>query len=435
MAAGKKHKKAFFTLLLGFFVLILGPGTSGGDRHIQQKGTVAQGLLCPLTPSQEYAGELLAYLLKVVLGRAGNPGSREEWKNGGIHQRLDLNAITRKMTDPEENISDVMVMDSNILALSRVVYYYDHRLSLHKNRDSDSSIYPSPELLGIRLLLLKKLANGEKINLSALVHRERKILNKKNTWTPDDLAAVNLAPNEMELVRDIIHREPHYFQYLKCPFLVNALHEVGAIQSDAFTEEKIRGANYRKYLSRPPAGPDKTGALRIAMLPSITREFYREEETPSDLPPFGFKPTPFFVDMTQRLRRDILARTKQLAHEAILKQEGGREKLQHEPWEDLWKRILREQILFSIEDQRPLVISPGNAARITGDLRPAADFAVIILGKNVYLSLDIQERDCFPQVNRLYVDIMDIKHAQTGDHVDQVSRFIVSRLRDYLMTF
>ncbi|MBW1772616.1 MAG: hypothetical protein JRJ82_06970 [Deltaproteobacteria bacterium] len=67
-------------------------------------------------------------------------------------------------------------------------------------------------------------------------------------------------------------------------------------------------------------------------------------------------------------------------------------------------------------------------------MRPSADFAIIILGKNVYLSMDIQERDRFPHANRLYLDIMDIKHAQIQEEVDQVSRFIVSRLRDYLMT-
>ena len=81
-----------------------------------------------------------------------------------------------------------------------------------------------------------------------------------------------------------------------------------------------------------------------------------------------------------------------------------------------------------------MVIYPGNVQRVLRDMRPSADFAIMILGKNVYLSMDIQERDRFPQVNRLYLDIMDIKHAQIQEEVDQVSRFIVSQLRDYLGT-
>ena len=68
---------------------------------------------------------------------------------------------------------------------------------------------------------------------------------------------------------------------------------------------------------------------------------------------------------------------------------------------------------------------------MTHDVCPSADFGIIILGKNVYLSMDIQERDSFPHVNRLYIDIMDIKHAQVQEEVDQVSRFIVSKLRAY----
>ncbi|MBW1943715.1 MAG: hypothetical protein JRJ51_12890, partial [Deltaproteobacteria bacterium] len=223
MAKKNMRRTLFFLTLLVCSLVILNSCAAKGANGRLPSGNQEQGTQVPLTACQEYAGELLSYLLKVVLGRAGDPGTREEWKRSGTHERLDLATIIRKMTDPEENISDVMVIDSNILALSRVVYYYDPRLSLNKNRDSLSSIYPAPELLGIRLLLLKKMDQGEKINLSAFVEREGKILHQKETLTSEDLNAMNLAPDEMQLILDIIHREPHYFQYLKCPFLVNAL--------------------------------------------------------------------------------------------------------------------------------------------------------------------------------------------------------------------
>jgi len=44
--------------------------------------------------------------------------------------------------------------------------------------------------------------------------------------------------------------------------------------------------------------------------------------------------------------------------------------------------------------------------------------------------MDIRERDRYPSANRLYLDIMDIKHNQIQDQADQISRFIVSTLRE-----
>jgi len=434
MAKKSMRRTLFFLTLLVCSLVILNSCAAKPANGRLPSGNQEQGTQVPLTACQEYAGELLSYLLKVVLGRAGDPGTREEWKRNSLHERLDLATITRTMTDPEENISDVMVIDSNILALSRVVYYYDQRLSLNKNRDSLSSIYPAPELLGIRLLLLKKMGQGEKINLSALVEREGKILHQKEALTSEDLNAMNLTPDEMQLILDIIHREPHYFQYLKCPFLVNALHEVGVVRSDDFTRKKIGEANYQNYPCRPFGGSDQQDAIKIALLPSITKEFYRRQDHKSEFPPYGFRPTPFFVDMAQRLKKDILSRTKTLIHGELRKLPGRSKPVEGEAWENLWQRILRERISFTIQDQRPLVIYPGNVRRVLRDMRPSADFAIMILGKNVYLSMDIQEGDRFPHANRLYLDIMDIKHAQIQEEVDQVSRFIVSRLRDYLMT-
>lgn len=429
-----RYRVLIFPTLLVCSLVILNPCAEKTAHGRSPSGSQKQGTPVPLTPSQEYAGELLSYLLKVVLGRAGNPGSREEWKRSGTDERLDLDTITRKMTDPEENISDVMVIDSNILALSRVVYYYDHRLSLNKEWNSLSSIYPAPELLGIRLLLLKKMGEGEKINLSAFVKREKKILYQKEALTSHDLDAMNLKPAEMQLILDIIHRERHYFQYLQSPFLVNALHEVGVVRSDNFTRKKISEANYRKYPCRPFGGSDREDAIKIALLPSITKEFYRYQDHSSEFSPYGFRAKPFFMDMAQRLKNDILSRTKSLVYGVLQKRSRMSKPAPGENWEELWQRILRERISFFIQDQRPLVIYPGNAQRVLRDMRPSADFAIIILGKNVYLSMDIQQKDRFPQTNRIYLDIMDIKHDQIQEEVDQISRFIVSRLGDYLKT-
>jgi len=383
-----------------------------------------------LTPSQEYAGELLSYLLKVVLGKAGNPATRKEWEQCGAHQGLDLAAIYRKMTDHKENISDVMVIDSNILDLSRVTYYYDHRLSLLKDPDSSSSIYPAPELLGIRLLLLGKIQKGEKINLSAFIQRQEKILHQSESLTSEDLHAMNLTADEMKMVLDILQQEPHFFLYLQCPFLVTALHDVGVVRSDDFTRSKIAEASYGNYPCRPFSGSNQPGAVNIAILPSITKEFYRRQDLGSAYPPYGFQPTPFFAEMAQRLKNGLLAQTKTLLHDEWQKRRSHSTPLEGEAWERFWQTVIQERISFSIQDQRPMVISPHNAERVTREVCPSADFAIILLGKNVYLSMDIRERDRYPSANRLYLDIMDIKHNQIQDQADQISRFIVSTLRE-----
>jgi hypothetical protein len=135
--------------------------------------------------------------------------------------------------------------------------------------------------------------------------------------------------------------------------------------------------------------------------------------------------------MAQRLKEDILSRTKTLLQGELQKGPGRPQPVGGEDRENLCQKIIRERISFFIQDQRPLVISPGNAQQVTKGMRPTADFAVIILGKNVYLSMDFREKDRFPRVNRLFLDIMDIKHSQMEEEVDQISRFIVSQLRDY----
>ena len=67
------------------------------------------------------------------------------------------------------------------------------------------------------------------------------------------------------------------------------------------------------------------------------------------------------------------------------------------------------------------------------DVCPGADFTVILLGKNIYKSIYFDKtRDVYPFVDRLYIDIMDIKHSETEDETEKISEFICSRLKDRL---
>jgi hypothetical protein len=94
--------------------------------------------------------------------------------------------------------------------------------------------------------------------------------------------------------------------------------------------------------------------------------------------------------------------------------------------------FLAEHVEFVSLDKRPLVIYPGNAEKVESDICPESDFNVIILGMDVYLSLHIDTVDTFPHVNRLFLDIMDIKHDRVAYEIGQISMFIFNGLKSQL---
>jgi len=401
---------------------------SSKTRHAQNKSPELQ--LNKLTPAQQYAGEILAYLLQIVLGQAGRSGSREDWKIRGIDEELDFRNIVEVMTDPERDQLDLMVLDPNILDLTRTLYYYDEKLSLYKGDFGVASIYPAPEFIAIRLLLLQKIHRTEKINLKALIDREALLLDPELKPSPGDLNAMNLKPAELKLIRDIIESEPRIYQYLKSPFLVKAFYDTGAIEGGKFVKQGIREAGYKRYQCSRFGGSDKLDALKILFLPSIMREFYYGDSN-RGLSQHGFKPTEFFHEMTKKLVKEILAATKTRLRKEIIRLKEGKPEISVSQWDRLWNRIAEENISFYIEDERPLVIYPENAGKTIRDVCPEADFTVILLGKNIYKSIFFDKiRDVYPAVDRLYVDIMDIKHSETEDETEKISEFICSRLRD-----
>ena len=76
------------------------------------------------------------------------------------------------------------------------------------------------------------------------------------------------------------------------------------------------------------------------------------------------------------------------------------------------------------------MIFPGNAEEVTEDVCPEAGFYIILLDKNVYLSIYFnEETDVYPSVHRLYLDVMDIKYSQIQEETDLISQFIWSKLK------
>jgi len=100
-----------------------------------------------------------------------------------------------------------------------------------------------------------------------------------------------------------------------------------------------------------------------------------------------------------------------------------------EDLEALWSHIASEWISFYVMDEKPLVIYPENAREVIRDVCVNCDFNIILLDKNVYLSMHFaEETDLYSNVDRTYLDLMDIEYANIEEETDQISRFIFSKL-------
>ena len=405
---------------------------SSAQRKWADKNRRETGTSYRLSPEEQYAGEILSYLLQVAVGQEGNPMLREEWRTTGINARLKLEDFYGMVHDPEIEVQDFTVLDPNILDLSRVLYYYEKRLSSTKGRFGLMGLYPSPELIAIRLLLLRKIRRGEKIRLGALLKREPLLRNKKISPSNEDLRATNLRTDEMDLVREIIGKAPYLYDYLSCPFLVKAFYTIGAVERDEFVDGKIVEAHYRRFGCHYFSGSKRVNAVKIVFLPSMTDAFeYGEADAP--FPGSGFKATAYFYEMINKLRDEILDRAKFHLKQKINEDKSAQPKVTGQEWEILWEGVSKEKIAFHVQDRRPLVIYPANARRVIQDVCPEADFIVILLGKNVYLSLLINpQEDVYPSVNWIYVDITDIRYSQIQEECEQIAEFIYSRIKGQL---
>ena len=416
----------FLIFLCLFFIHPLQAAASSTIQAPPKKSPLSPPV--QLTPAQQYSGELLAYLMEVVLGRAGQPESRPPWRVRAIDEPLDFDRLVKNMTDSEKSQLDFMVLDPNILDLSQVLYYYDERLSLYKGDYGVTSVYPAPEVLAIRLFLLKKIKAGEKIRLDAFIRREDDLLNKDYRATAEDLAATGLSALEMQFLRDVFLSEPTFYRYLTYPFLMKELKKTDILDAGSVVEGIIRSANYDGLRCNFNDSGENREGVKIAFLPSMTKEFVYGNRIPS-LSKYGFKPTKLLEKIFVGLKEEILGRTRLTLKKIVSK--PTHRKLDETEWLRLWRQISHKYIHFYVENQRPLVIYPENASEVINEICPEADFTVILMGKNIYRAVFFDpSKDSYPSVNRLYLDIMDIQYNQAGEEIDLISRFICSRLKN-----
>ena len=235
----------------------------------------------------------------------------------------------------------------------------------------------------------------------------------------------------MKFLRDIFLSKPTFYRYLTCSFLLKELKGTDVLTSGSRTEKIIQSTDYTQFRCEPIGCQGNKDTVRIAFLPSMTKEFIFGKNHPS-LSEYGFKPTEFLEDIFIKLKKEILKTTRESLKRELLKPTYP--KLTERQWRELWHQISQKDITFCVQNKRPLVIYPENATKVIREVCPKADFTVILLGKNTYRAIYFDPaRDLYPSVNRLYMDIMDIKYNQVGEEIAIISQFICSRLKNHMV--
>lgn len=413
----------FFIFLINLLSFSWLAHSYGSSASTADRDRSEASMICAfqkLTPAQEYAGELLAYLLKVVLGRAGQKENRAQWENRGIDEELDFDHVLHVMTDLDQNQLDLMVLDPNILPLTDVLYHYDERLSIYKGEYGVTGVYPSPEVVAIRLFLLKKIHAGEKMDLDTFMAREKKFLNPDYEAKPEDLAETLLKPHEMKFIREIFFREPGMYRYLTCPFLLKEIVDTGVVPPAGRVKKIIEKAHHSASETGFKKSRGDTQTVNICVLSSMTREFVSGWPHGS-LSKYGFRATEFLREIHHKLESQILAATRENIENKFRKSIST--EMTDLEWEQFWKAFSIRKIKFFIEDERPFVICPENASRVSREVCPDANFTIILMGKNTYRAIDMD-----PAKDILYIDIMDIQYDMAKEEIDTIGQFIAGRL-------
>ncbi|MEE4112621.1 MAG: hypothetical protein V2I40_07385, partial [Desulfobacteraceae bacterium] len=362
------------------------------------------GQTTQLTDSEQIAGETLAYLMEVVLGQAGNPAERATWATRGLNLPLDFDLVSRRMFGPVPLRAELMVLDTNILGLSEVLYHYDRRLNLFKGKKENDSLYPCAELMATRLFLVHKLNRGEKVGLSAMIRYKGLFTPGSRNANDTELAAMNLSDKEFSFLKAVFQSEPAFLKYMEHPFLVSTLRRIGAAEQDAFTLMADQSANYRRWAC-PARKPMQRSPVTIAILPSMNPMF---DASPG--PAGAVTPSHDYQAILNHLKKAIL---EELARKRL--DTGQTESTTQHP------------VFFTPE--RPMAIHPGNAGRVIEDVCPKADFTLILLGKNVYRAIHIDpENDIYPHEKRIYLDVDDVRYQQIDDDIEAVVNAVMPAL-------
>jgi hypothetical protein len=420
----KKRYRQVFLMILFLFVL---PQCAPGTRLNIPRTPVA-GTTTPyptrLPPAQQYAGEVLSYMIQVVTGTAGKPAMQHPWRERGVNSGLGLMEISEILSDPAKDNGKLMVYDMNVRGLSKVLYHYDPRLNQFKGAYAVDGIYPSAELIALRLLLLDLIHDGHKVDLVELYRLIPALMDQNVGMSALRRNATGLSAGQLELMRSALLSEPDLAKYLHHPFMVAALDQVGVLENNAAARRMVRRANYRRLRTDRRGGRSSSGAT-IAILPSMVKAFRFGPEN-ADLNAYGFQPNAEYLKVVGTLMQDIvLAAASQLSGHTGMPKSAAKTRVERENESEL--HFVQDRITFLNYDQRPLVVHPGNADKVIADLCPDADIVIIILGKNVDRSIHFDSKNS-EDPNRFYFDIMDITWRQVDEEMAQIGEIVSTRM-------
>jgi hypothetical protein len=355
----------------------------------------ASGAVDHTTPAQAYAGEVLSYMIQVVLGAAGPAENRESWKRRGFDVPLDYHEIDAILNSPGGDKTRLMVLDPDILGLSNVLYHYDRRLNRFKGRTVADSLFPSTELLALRLLFVRKQKTGGKIGLSAL-WQHQDLLRSTGRADPAYLQKFNLSAEELKLLQDVIKAEPDFLEYLHHPNIVAALTDMQLVQDDTAIQRSQHLGGTPELAFEHISGPRDNRAVRVAILPSLTAAFSFGPQA-GELSRHGFRATKRYVEAVNRVATELSA-----AYAA----EGTSTR----PGVDIFALM-----------ERPLVVTPENDRVVVERICPWAKVVFILLGKDVYLSLGPKSAGRPP---RIYLDIDAVRYGLVADEIEMAATFL-----------
>jgi hypothetical protein len=338
------------------------------------------------TENEQIAGEIMAYLIQVVLGVAGAPEKRQAWSTRGLDLPLDFAMVSRRMHGPVPLRTELMVLDTNILGLSRVLYHYDPRLNLFKGTRDHQSLFPCAELMAIRLLLLQKRHHDETVSMAAIARHADLFAPESRDAAGEELTAMGLTAEEFRFLKDVFRSEPAFLRYMQHPFIVSTLRKIGVARPDAFTLAADLKASYDQLSDQSRNGTEDQ-PVTVALVPAMI-----------SAPDEGKSPSGDYIQVLKTVRTAI------------------KTELNRRP--ELPTSTPRP--VFFIPD-RPVTIYPENADRVIGQLCPTADFTVILLGKNVYRAVFIDpDTDIYPYKRWLYLDIDDVRYGQTDADIGTI---------------
>lgn len=341
-----------------------------------------------LSEAEQIAGEIMAYLLEVVLGLAGAPDKRDAWATRGLDLPLDFDMVSRRMFGPVPLRAELMVLDTNILGLSRVLYHYDRRLNLFKGEREHDSLYPCAELMAIRLFLLQKRHRNERVSIAALLRNRERFAPGSRDPGGAELAAMQLSAAEFRYLKAIFQSEPAFLRYLRHPFIISTFRKIGVAEPDVLTLSADLAATYSQ-LACEKDGKTKLPVATIAIVPAMNAMF--------DAVPFTgrIRPSGDYLTLQEQIKSEIVSK--------IQKDTNG-------------PSTAARLAFYTLA--RPVTITPENADRVIGQLCPRADFTVILLGKNVYRAIFIDpQADIPPHKNRIFLDVDDVRYQQIDDEI------------------